>query len=209
MYTLYGFPGTRSLRVAWALEEMGLPYEYKVVNLLKGEHREAAYKALTPTAKVPLLVGNGLNMTESSAILCQLADIHGYQEFIPAVATPERASFEQAMFFLATELEQPLWSMVKHAFALPEAYRLAGMKDCGTYEYQHALEVFAKTLGDNEFVVGNMFTVADILAGHTLMWAREAGQELLHDNVSAYCARLEAREAFAAARRCEDSHKPG
>lgn len=209
MYTLYGFPGSRSLRVVWALEEMGLTYKYKVVNLLKGEHREAAYKAMTPAAKVPLLVGNGLAMTESSAILSQLADTHGYQEFIPALATPERATFEQAMFFIATELEQPLWSMVKHSFALPEAYRLAGMKACSTYEYQHALEVFANTLGDNEFVVGNMFTVADILAGHTLMWASEAGQELLHDNVKAYCARLESRDAFVAAKRCEDSYKPG
>ena len=48
MYTLYGFPRTRSVRVAWALEELGLPYEYKLINLRKGEHKSVDFLALNP-----------------------------------------------------------------------------------------------------------------------------------------------------------------
>ena len=38
MYTLYGYPKTRSVRVAWALEELGLPFEYSLVDLKQGQH---------------------------------------------------------------------------------------------------------------------------------------------------------------------------
>ena len=53
MYTLYGYPKTRSVRVAWALEELGLPFEYSLVDLKQGQHLSEGFKAISPASKIP------------------------------------------------------------------------------------------------------------------------------------------------------------
>ena len=45
MLNIYSFPGTRGVRVTWAVEELGTEYEYKIVNLYQGEHKQPAFLA--------------------------------------------------------------------------------------------------------------------------------------------------------------------
>lgn len=208
MYTLYGFPKTRSVRVAWALEEMGLPYDYKLVDLKSGAHLQPEYLALTPSAKIPLLITPDGTLSESAAIVTYLADKHGSQEFIPLAGSYERGVYEQMMCFFIAELEQPLWTMAKHTFALPEAQRVDAIKPTAVWEFQRALNVFSQMLGDKDYATGNMFTMADVVGAHILSWAKGGGIDLTYDNVKAYADRVLARPAYKQAWQKESSYLP-
>lgn len=208
MYTLYGYPKTRSVRVAWALEEIGLPYEYKLIDLKQGQHLSDEYKAVSPSAKIPVLATPEGTLSESAAIVTYLAERHGMQEFIPEPGSFSRAKYEEMMLFLTSELEQPVWNLAKHTFALPESQRLEEMHGVSAWEFQRALSVFASMLGGNEFVCGNMFTMADVIAGHILAWAKGSKLAIDFQNISDYAQRVLSREAYERAWRGEMSHLP-
>ncbi|APD90776.1 glutathione S-transferase [Alteromonas mediterranea] len=208
MYTLYGYPKTRSVRVAWALEEIGLPYEYKLIDLKQGQHLSDEYKAVSPSAKIPVLATPEGTLSESAAIVTYLAERHGMQEFIPEPGSFLRAKYEEMMLFLTSELEQPVWNLAKHTFALPESQRLEEMHGVSAWEFQRALSVFASMLGGNEFVCGNMFTMADVIAGHILAWAKGSKLAIDFQNISDYAQRVLSREAYERAWRGEMSYLP-
>ncbi|PRO70651.1 glutathione S-transferase family protein [Alteromonas gracilis] len=207
MYTLYGYPKTRSVRIAWALEEIGLPYDYKVIDLKAGEHLSDEYKAISPAAKIPVLTTPEGTLTESAAIVTFLAERHGMYEFIPEAGSFDRAKYEEMMLFLTSELEQPIWNLAKHTFALPKEQRLEQMRDVAVWEFKRVLPVFSSMLGDKEFVCGSMFTMSDVIAGHILAWAKGSKLDLTLDgkleNISVYAQRVLSREAYERAWRKE------
>ncbi|GFD95225.1 glutathione S-transferase [Alteromonas sp. KUL156] len=213
MYTLYGYPKTRSVRIAWALEEIGLPYDYKLVDLKQGQHLSDEYKVISPAAKIPALVTPEGPLTESAAIVTFLAERHGMHEFIPEPGSFQRAKYEEMMLFLTCELEQPIWNLAKHTFALPKEQRIASMHDVSVWEFKRVLPVFSSMLGDKDFVCGNMFTMADVIAGHILAWAKGSKLDITLDgkleNVSALAQRLLSREAYERAWRKEMAQLPG
>ncbi|WP_338518558.1 glutathione S-transferase family protein [Alteromonas gracilis] len=210
MYTLYGYPKTRSVRIAWALEELGLPYNYHLIDLKMGQHLTDEYRAISPAAKIPALVTEEGALTESAAIVTFLAERHGMQEFIPEPGSFERAKYEEMMLFLTSELEQPIWNLAKHTFALPSEQRIDRMREVAVWEFQRVLPVFSAMLADNEFVCGNMFTMADVIAGHILAWAKGSKLDLTAngkcENVAVYAQRVLGREAYERAWRNEVSH---
>ena len=63
-------------------------------------------------------------------------------------------------------------------------------------------------LADNEFVCGNTFTMADVIAGHVLSWAKGSKQDLVYDNVKVYAERTLARPAYEKAWRRETASLP-
>ena len=105
MYTLYGYPKTRSVRVAWALEELGLPFEYSLVDLKQGQHLSEEYKAISPASKIPALSTPEGTLTESAAIVTFLAERHGMHEFIPEPGSFERAKYEEMMLLKLFSLQ--------------------------------------------------------------------------------------------------------
>nr|WP_136250374.1 glutathione S-transferase family protein [Ningiella ruwaisensis] len=205
MIKIFSYPATRGVRVTWACEELGIDYDYKIVNLYAGEHRGPDYLAVAPTGKVPAIQDGEITLVESGAILTYLADKFG--KLIPKVGSAERAYYEQAMYFVLTELEQPLWTMAKHKFAFPEDKRIPQAIEVGQWEFSKALEVFSKMLGNNTFIAGDDFTMADIIAGHTLSWAQGFKQDLTYDNVRAYAERVLGRDALKRARAFEKQQK--
>src|SRR3954467_8131253 len=74
---LYGWPHSTASRVHWALEELGVSYEYIELDRKKGDNRAPAYLAINPTGKVPGLVDGGQGLFESVAILLHLAETYG------------------------------------------------------------------------------------------------------------------------------------
>jgi glutathione S-transferase len=211
MLKIYSYPQTRGLRVVWACKELGIEYDYKLVNLYKGEHKQADYLALTPSGKVPLIVdenrddGERVVIAESGAILTYLADKQG--RLIPKQNSSLRAQYEEMMYFLLTELEQPLWTLAKHDFALPEDKRISQVSETAKWEFAKALKVFSKMLADKPYVLGEEFSVADIIAGQIMSWAKGSKLDLLHDNVNAYADRVLNRQGLIAAKTHEKAIK--
>lgn len=174
-FTLYGCPNTRSLRAAWALEEAGAQYDYVRVNLFKGEGRQPPLIDVNPGGKVPALLDGELTLTESAAIITHLGECFPGSGLVPDEAhREERAAFFEWCFFVMSELEQPVWTIAKHRFALPEKLRHGNIEPTAAWEFQHATRRLAGHLGGRETILKSGFSGADILAAHTLAWARSA-----------------------------------
>lgn len=193
--TLYGCPNTRSLRVAWALEEVAADYEYRTVDLFRGEGRRPPFIDLNPAGKVPLLLTPDGAISESGAILIWIAERFPAAGLLPGrEATAERARCLQWVMFVLTELEQPLWTIAKHRFALPAEHRLPAIEATATWEFQRAAALLAGHLGERPNIA-EAFGIADILAAHVLAWAASARIDSGQPTLEAYRQRHLARSA--------------
>ncbi len=193
---LYGVASSRTRRPLWALLEAGAQFEFRKLDLAAGEHRGAQFLAVNPNGKVPALVDGDLTLFESAAICDYVANRFPAAGLLPEPGSRELALCRQWMFWVVGELEQPLWNLAKHRFALPREWRIQRMREVAEYEWQAPAAVLARHLEGREFMVGATFTLADILVSHTLNWARGAGIALGADVSEAYLERMLARPAF-------------
>ncbi len=172
MLKLYGTPPTRALRPIWLLNELGLEYELHPVNLLEGEHLQQDFLSLNPAAKVPVLVDGNLVVTESAAIQLYLAEKYPQAGFIPETLE-DRAQMYRWIFFLVTEIEQPLWRIARHTFVYPEEKWLPQDVELARQECLDMVSVLEQHMANREFMVGDRLSVADFNAAYTLDWANE------------------------------------
>lgn len=175
---LYGTPPTRVLRAMWLLNELGLEYELFPVDLMHGENRQQDFLALNPAAKVPVLVDGSVVITESAAIQLYLAEKYPQAGFIPE-AVEDRAQMYRWIFFLVTEIEQPLWRIARHTFIYPEEKRLPQDVDLARQDCAEMVAVLERHMKERQFMVGDRLSVADFNAAYTLDWANE--EKMLDD----------------------------
>lgn len=173
---LYGMGQSRSIRALWALEETGIPYEYREVTLRTGANdkhsaKHPNYLALNSQGKVPTLVDGDLVITESLAILNYIARSAPECGLLPNASMAVYAKHDELVSFILVELEQPLWTKGKHMFALPEEQRLPAIFDTATFEFAKAIKSLEHLYTGNEFAIGNQFSLVDILLSQTLNWA--------------------------------------
>ncbi|WP_441292588.1 glutathione S-transferase family protein [Sorangium sp. KYC3313] len=189
---LYEFAPTRSIRVRWVLQELGVEFESIQVNLRAGENRRPEFLKLNPAGKLPVLVDGDLVLTESVAIVLYLAEKYPDKGLLPA-DPGERAKVNQWLLFAATELEQPLWRIARHKFLYPEDKRLPADIPVACEDFKAMAGVLEKHMEQRQFVVGDRVTVADLVMAYTLDWANEA--HLLDDfpQLRAYMDRMYAR----------------
>lgn len=199
MIKLYGFPRSRSTRVVWMLEELGLDYDFIKIDLMAGEGQSAAFKKIHPDGKVPAIDDDGFVLTESAAILTYLGDKHPSSKLVPAAGTQQRARYDEWSYFVLAELEQSLWTVGKHTFVLPENKRVAEVLPVAHWEFLKACKVLAEWLDGKEYALGDSFSALDILIAHTLNWAAAFKVPNGYPILDRYRERMIARPAFAKA----------
>lgn len=202
---IYGHPQTRSTRVTWTAEEAAAEYEFVRVELGSGAHRQPPFTDLNPAGKIPLMVDGDLVLSESAAICNHIGARARDTELVPRSDSARRGEYDRWCFFAIGELEQPLWTIAKHSFVLPKRLRVRGVRDTARWEFEQAARVLSIGLGDRAYLLGERFTVADILVGHTLAWATYAKLGLAHDNLIDYARRVLSREALKRARERESA----
>ncbi len=197
MYTVIGSPKTRAFRVVWMLEELGQPYD--IVPTLP---RTASLAEINPSLKVPVLKDGDNYIFDSTAILQYLADKH--KQFTYPAGTIQRAHQDSFTMFAVDDVESGLWQASKHSFALPEEYRVPDAKRAAQWDFDRAMKTLSQRLGANHYVMGDMFTVPDILLGHCGGWASAMNWDIPAGNVADYVARVRARPAFDRATAARD-----
>ncbi len=197
---LYGYRNGRTLRALWALEEVGAQYEYVEVDVMRGAGREPWFLEINPGGKVPVLDDDGRIVTESAAICIHVADKYPKSQLMPLAGTPERTECYKWISFILTELDAPLWTIAKHRFGLPRERRVPAVIETAGWEFRTAAKILASALKDRPYLATGSFTVADILAGHTLLWAKSARLPLGSDSLDTYRETLLTREAVTRAR---------
>ena len=192
MYELIGNKKSRAFRVLWALEEMDLEYEFN-----PAAPRSDEVKAINPSGKIPCFKVGDEVLTDSVAIIQYLADKHDKLTY-PA-GTLERARQDGFTQFACDEMDGILWTAARHSFVLPEEMRIPEIKKSLRWEFQRSMKALALRLGDNEWLMGDRFTVADIITAHCGTWARLSGFETGQPTIDAYFDRALARPAHARA----------
>ena len=200
MIQLYNFPNTRGLRVTWMLEELEADYEFTLVPFGDNGFASEEYLKVNPAGKVPAIRDGDLVLTESAAIVTYLGDRNPEKNLVPAAGTAARAKYDQWCFFVLSELEQPLWTKGRHTFMLPPDKRVPAAIKTAEWEFQKALGILSQGLDGNSYILGDTFSAADILIGHTLSWARTAKQPVELQNVQDYADSILGRAALQRAR---------
>jgi glutathione S-transferase len=198
MYKVIGSPKTRAFRVIWMLNELGAAYEVDPI-----PPRNPALASLNPSLKVPILQDGNDTVIDSVAICQYLADKH--EQFTNRAGTIQRAHQDSFTQFSVDDVELPLWVAAKHTFALPEEYRVPDVKRACKFDFDRAMATLSTRLGTNAYVMGEAFSVPDLVLGHCAGWAKTMGWEPPQDNVIAYFARIRERPAYikAAAERAK------
>lgn len=189
---LYEFPPTRSIRVRWTLQEVGVPFEATTVNMLTGEHKSPAFLKINPAGKLPALVDGDLMLTESIAIVLYLAEKYPEKGLIPSDLA-QRAELYRWLLFAATELEQPLWRIARHTNVYPEEKRLSAEVALAREDFKPMAAVLEEHLKGRQFVMGKSVTVADFALAYTLDWANEIKLLDGFPQTKAYMERMYAR----------------
>jgi glutathione S-transferase len=197
MLKLYAHPfSSTSRKVHWFLEELSIPYEYKMVDLSTGEHKSPAILNLYPSGIVPFIEEGGVVLGESNAILLHLSDRHGDSGLRGRDAS-ERAKVLEWMFWEASSAQnvKSLWTMR----VMPAVW---GPVEAGTEERfsKKSMETLAQLdghLSKNQYALGDHFTVADIALCETIGLGPQAGLSYGDfAQVRAWLERLAQRPAF-------------
>lgn len=193
MLTLYGSGRSRWIRPLWMLRELDVPFACVTVDRLGGELDSAAFRALNPTGKIPVLVDDGRPIYESGAILLYLGDKFPERGLVPTPGTYTRGVHDQWMFQTATELEPPIWQLHKqvHKGVGDAAVAERARRDIAT-----AAAPFEVVLTQRAHLLGDTFQAVDIMLAHLLTWV--VVQDLLADfpALRAYRDRTTARPGF-------------
>ena len=173
---LYFFQQSRATRVRWMLEELGIPYDLAPVDMLKGEHKHPDYLKVHPLGALPAIKDDGGPLFESAAIIMHLADKYSEKKLAPPVGTYERGEYYQWILFAMTEMEPHLVTIAQHTRFLPEAERSTDAVARATKRFKAAASVIEEHIKNRDFILGNVFSAADVVQGGVLFFAKRIKQ---------------------------------
>ncbi|MGB0921621.1 MAG: glutathione S-transferase family protein [Alphaproteobacteria bacterium] len=197
--TVYHMPMSRSNRVLWLMEELGLPYEAKKVDFAAIQGAE--YKAnVHPLGRVPAVVlDDGSTMFESGAILNYLLETND-NDLRPKAGDADHTAYLQWFDFAEATLVVPIGNVMQHSFIKPEDQRIPGLVVQSAAAAKEALAVIDKEMAGRDWIAGDRFTAADIMTIYSVALAQMAQLWSADEfpNLGAYFARATARPAYEA-----------
>ncbi len=184
--TLYYAPRTRSFTALWLLEELNIPYRLESFDLATRRHKADDFIELNPMGKVPVVVHDGVAVSELGAIAIYMADLFPEAGLAPALDDPKRAEFLRWCFFSSAIIE-PALGEVFFKWDVPASSVAWG-------SFNHMLTTLEAGVSGGGFLLGDQFSAADVLVGASARFGQMFGA-IKSDVVADYIARLTAREA--------------
>jgi glutathione S-transferase len=192
---LYFAPRTRSFTALWLLEELGIPYQLDSFDLNSGRHKQPDYLALNPMGKVPLVVCDGVPVSETGAIAIYLADRFPEARLTPAFDDPLRPAYLRWVLFVGGVME-PAFGEKFFKWNVP-----ARSVAWGSFEQMH--EVLTAGVTNREWLLGDRFSAADVVVGAAARFGVMFGVFDKTGPIADYVDRVTAREAFKRAQAIE------
>ena len=195
MIELFTFGSTNGHKIAIALEELGLPYETRTVNVFAGEGQLPEFLALNPTGKIPVIRDRetDLVLTESDAILLYLADKAG--RLVPPSGKDRTRAIE--LLFLQASLQGPMFGQRMHFSLFAQETIPYGIR---RYEEQgeHVDKLVEHLLAGRSYFLGAEYSIVDIAFYGWYFAAKWAGFAFdAHAHLTAWFERVSARPAVA------------
>jgi glutathione S-transferase len=186
---LYHASPSRASVALWMLEEIGMPYDIRLLNLSEGDQQKPEYLAVNPMGKVPALKHGDTVITEVAAICTYLADAFPEAKLNVPLGTPRRGVYLKWLFFGPGCLEP---AMTDHVFPRKDAPRRAQL---GYGDYDSVMNVVAQALRPGPYLMGEQFTAADVVVGANIRWGMMFKMVPERPEFVAYAERLKARPA--------------
>jgi glutathione S-transferase len=187
--TLYHASPSRSSVTLWMLEELGEPYDIKLLKLSEGDQQKPDYLAVNPMGKVPTLKHNGVVITESTAICTYLADAFPQKKLNVPLSDPRRGPYLKWLFFGPSCFEP---AVIDRAAPRKEEARRAML---GYGDFDTTMNVVAKAVEKGPWILGEQFTAADVVIGSNVRWGTMFNLVPRRPEFDAYAARIAARPA--------------
>lgn len=186
--TLYYHPWSRAANVVWMLEEVERPYELRLVDIMKGAQKQPDILAVNPMGKLPILDDEGTVVTESAAIGLYLADRYAYGRLSPKVDDAARGTYLRWSFFAPSVIEPGTYAK-QNNWEFKES-------QAGWGAHTAMLTAMESALAKGPFVLGDTFSMADIIFGGTLRFMMMVKSIDPRPSFTAYAERLAARPAL-------------
>jgi len=190
--SLYEYAPTRSARSRWALLEAGIEYESIGDGPSVFGHPDLG--KIHPLRKVPAAMIDGKPLFESAAICAAIADRVPEKNLIAKPGTWDRSLHDQWVFFVLTEMESWFFSNLLNIAILPEEQRVSAGIEQNTAFFKRGAAALDTVLGEQDYLVGGQFSVADIIASFTVNGARKFGYIKDFPNLQKYLERMFQRE---------------
>jgi glutathione S-transferase len=187
--TLYHASPSRSSIVLWMLEELGVPYDIKLLKLSEGDNMKPDYLAINPMGKVPALKDGDTVITEVAAICTYLADAFPEKKLNVPIGTPKRGVYLKWLFFGPGCIEP---AVIDRAAPRKEPAR-RGMLGYG--DFDTTMNAVAKAVEKGPWIMGEQFTAADVVIGSQIRWGTIFKLIPERKEFTDYSARIAARPA--------------
>jgi glutathione S-transferase len=185
----YHAPQSRALIVHWMLEELGQPYDMRLINIRKNEQKSPDYLAINPMGKVPAISHNGVVITEAAAICTYLGDAFPAAGLAVPAGDARRGPYLKWLFFGPSCLEPAIIDRMCNRPELP-----GGTAGYGSFDT--TLDTIAKAVAKGPFILGDQFTAADIIIGGGLFWGMNTKAVPERADLKPYADRTISRPAW-------------
>ncbi len=200
MITVFG--EGRGFRVVWLLEEMGLPYRLRPVDLLAGAQNDAEFMAVNPGGFIPALQDGDVTLVESIAIMEYLMARHGPTPLAPAAHDATFPAYQQFLHLGEAGLAASIYFVSGARNLAPEAERHNWSAGQALHVFETRLSLVTRQLARSPYLAGETFTAADISVTYALELAQRNVGYILGEAEQAYVTRTTGRDAY---RRAMDS----
>jgi glutathione S-transferase len=194
MITVFG--EGRGFRVVWLLEEMGLPYRLRPVDLIAGVEEDAEFLEINPAGFIPAIRDGDVTMVESIAIMEYLIARYGPTPLAPQPHDRSFPAYQQFLHLGEAGLAASIYFVVVSRNLAPEAERHNWGAAKALQVFTSRLELVRRQLARSPYLAGEAFTAADISVTYALELAQRSGTFVLGEPEAAYVARTRAREGY-------------
>ena len=200
--TIYHFPNTRGLRTIWACEELNIPYKIEIIDFSPEFRLSPQFLSISPIGKVPVLKDGEITMRESGAMVHYLIDKYGKGKLQPSKNDPLYAAYLEWSWFAEATFASSVSEIIRHKRAFPNAIHtptIVEFKKRATI----CLEAVGGVLGKRKWLLGEMFSGADIMIGIALTSYIRHVEEPFPTSINDYFKRLTTRPAFLRTKQAE------
>lgn len=197
MLTIYHSPMTRSCRILWLAEELGLEYQLHTMELFSAEMSSAEYLAIHPLGKVPAIKDGDFVLWETIAIMEYLIAKYSDGNLLPARGTEPGAQAIQWMEFAENQLTVMASEVLVHDGILPPERTIPELIQRGRQALPGMIKIVEDAVTNKPYLMGEQFSAADIMMGFAIPIAMHAG--FVNEStpaINSYFERLSARPAF-------------
>ncbi|APZ98134.1 glutathione S-transferase [Sphingopyxis sp. QXT-31] len=189
----------RGFRVLWLMEEMGLAYRMRPVDLLGGIEKDTEFLAVNPAGFIPAIVDGETVMVESIAILQYLLARHGPGPLALGPEDPHFPAYLQFLHMGEAGLAGPVNAIVATDILAPEDDKANWTVGWARSIFESRLGLVSRQLAKTPYVAGDSFTAADISVTYALQFAQRTIGYALGETELAYIARTTSRPAYGRA----------